>query len=114
MSPFETVLAFVVALLLVGVIYVMTRHSIIVINQKDPAMATIKERLAALEAGAANSKPVDASGLATADSVAALSAKVDDLANTVGSHLDAIDAEIGSDPAPVVEPAPVADPTPAA
>jgi len=103
----ETVLALVLAGLLLAVIYVMTEHSIIVVNRKDPAMATIKERLAALEAAVKALQPVDTSGLATAESVAALGSKVDDLANTVGTHLDAIDAEIGSDPAPAdAQPAP--------
>lgn len=93
MSPFETVLTLVLAGLLLGVIYVMTRHSIIVINQKDPAMATIKERLAALEAAvAAAPAPVDTSTFA----------KEGDL-TAVADRVTAIETEIGSDPAPAVD-----------
>jgi hypothetical protein len=100
MSPFETILACVVALLMVGVIWVMTKHSIIVINRKDPAMATIKERLATLEAAvAAVPAPVDTSSFA----------KEADL-TAVADRVTVIEAEIGTDPVPAT--APVADPDP--
>lgn len=91
---FENLIALVLAGLLLGVIYVMSRHSIIVVNRKDPnAMATIKERLAALEAAvAAAPAPVDTSTFA----------KEGDL-TAVADRVTAIETEIGSDPAPAVD-----------
>lgn len=90
-----TLLSLVIIALLIAAITVLSKHTIVVINRKDPAMATIKERLAALEAAAAT----QASAAASSD-VAALAERV-----------TAIEAEIGTDPAP--EAMPTADGAPA-
>ncbi|MDR6850377.1 hypothetical protein [Sphingomonas sp. BE137] len=89
-----TVLALILAasLIMCGVMgavaYAIRRTTISVVIRKDPDMATIKERLAALEAQAADHSDALTSA-ATKDEVAALATRV-----------DGIDAEIGADPAP--------------
>lgn len=84
----ETILLIVFASIGLGIIHTLRNHTIIVINRKDPTMATIKERLTALEAAVA--RQGDA---ASADTVTALAERV-----------TAVEVEIGTDP--------VADPTP--
>lgn len=103
----------VVIVVLFAIAVIATRARIHIIVRKEPDMATIKERLAALEATVAGHVTA---GAATVDQVTALSNKLNDLALTVGDRLDAIDAEIGSDPAPVsdAQPAPDAQPADAA
>lgn len=93
----------VIGLSLAAVVaFAIRRTTISVVIRKDPDMATIKERLAALEAIAADHGDT----LATKADLAAVTARV-----------DGIDAEIGEDPAPVVtdtSPAPAAPLTAAA
>lgn len=88
--------AALIALGLIGALaYAIRRTTISIVIRKDPDMATIKERLAALEAIAADHGDT----LATKADLAAVTARV-----------DGIDVEIGEDPAPAGA---VATPTPA-
>lgn len=100
----------IIALTIVaGIELVARRTTISIIIRKDPDMASIKERIAALEAKTADHGDTLAS-VATKDDVAA-----------VASRVDSIDVEIGTDPlpttaAPPAEPAaePPVTPAPAA
>lgn len=85
---FVIIAALLVSLALIGAVALVVRRTTIsIVIRKDPDMATIKERLAALEAQAAD----HAETLATKDALASVAARV-----------DAIDAEIGEDDADVM------------
>lgn len=94
--PAVILAASLVALGLIGAVaYMIRRTTIPIVIRKDPDMATIKERLAPLEAVAADH----------GDTLAAVATK-DDVA-AVADRVDEINTEIGNDPAP----APVATPS---
>lgn len=79
--------ATILALLAIAIITaLLSRTHVHIIIRKDPDMATIKERLAALEASVADLNH-PSTGAASVAEVTALTGRV-----------DAIDAEIGSDP----------------
>lgn len=99
MIVFAWLAATIIAATTVAVAMIARNTTVSIIVRKDPDMATLKERLAALEAqsGDVASLRGEIAALATKDDVAA-----------VATRVDVIETEIGTDP---VEQAPASVPT---
>lgn len=98
--------SFAIAAMLVGALAILAqRTSISIIVRKDPDMATILQRLATAETALADLKTLITSVQTTVNDLAGkpdLSGSINALSGTVdgfGQRLDAIQAEIGTDPA---------------